>query len=473
MTMRIGGFELGERPLVVAELGNNHEGDPGVARELIGRRCRRRRPCGQAADLPGRRASCAPRTSAASSSSRGFELAPGDVESLAQLARELGVLFISTPLDLGSAELLEPLVDAYKVASGDNDFLPLLDRLADSDRPLIVSTGLLDLDGVRGVKARIEARRAERGAGADLAFLHAVTAYPCPPEQVNLAAIPMLARELGCPIGYSDHTLGIEACVLAATLGAAILEKHVTLAHDFSDFRDHQLSATPDELRELVAAVGRAQVAGADRAAKEVQPAEEQLHDAVRRAIVAARDLPAGTTLAEADLTWMRPRDGLAPGQRGRAGGPAARPRRRPRRGDPGGAPGVSRVARRELPPVRLRAARDGVPLRASRRRGRPPSPCARASATSASTGAARRAGTSWRSTTSTSTGSTRGSTWTRPTPATGCARPSSESWACRPSARTTCSGWSASSASGRIGAARREPRCSTWAAGSACSRPG
>ncbi len=88
---------------------------------------------------------------------------------------------------------------------------------------------------------------------------------------MNLAAIPMLARELGCPIGYSDHTLGIEACVLAATLGACILEKHVTLAHDFSDFRDHQLSATPDELRELV--TRRRPREGAARIAGQASPA--------------------------------------------------------------------------------------------------------------------------------------------------------------------------------------------------------
>lgn len=310
--MRIGSIELGAFPVVVAELGNNHEGDPGVARELIA----------AAADAGAHAVKLQtfrverfvrPQDEARYAQLAGFELADEDVRSLAELAHDLGVLLISTALDLGSVELLEPLVDAFKVASGDNDFLPLLDRVADSDRPLIVSTGLLDLDGVRRVKTRIEGRRAERGAAADLAFLHAVTAYPCPPDQVHLAAIPMLARELGCPIGYSDHTLGIEACVLAATLGAAILEKHVTLAHDFSDFRDHQLSATPDELRELVAAVGRARVLGGS-ATKEVQPAEEQLHDAVRRAIVAARDLPAGSTLAAADLTWMRPRDGLAPG---------------------------------------------------------------------------------------------------------------------------------------------------------------
>lgn len=311
--LRIGQFELGERPLVVAELGNNHEGDAGVARELIGVAAD---AGADAVKLQTFRADdfVRPSDERRHQQLTRFELSPDEVRSLAELAHEVGLLFVSTPLDFPSVDLLESLVDAFKVASGDNDFLPLLDRLADTDRPLIVSTGLLELDEIRAVKERIAGRRAARGSDAGLAFLHAVTAYPCPPEQVNLAAIPMLARDLGCPVGYSDHTLGSEACVLAATLGASILEKHVTLAHDFSDFRDHRLSATPDELRELVAAVARAWVLlGAS--AKEPQPAEEELRMAVRRAIVAARDLPPGTVVEAADLTWMRPRDGLAPGQ--------------------------------------------------------------------------------------------------------------------------------------------------------------
>jgi N,N'-diacetyllegionaminate synthase len=312
VSVRIGDFELGEAPLVVAELGNNHEGDPAVAAELI-----------RAAAEAGAHAVklqtfhvadfVRPQDERRFRQLERFELEPRAVEALAALARALGVLFVSTPLDFGSVDLLEPLVDAFKVASGDNDFLPLLDRVADSDRPLIVSTGLLDLDGVREVQDRIEGRRTRRGAAAGLAVLHTVTAYPSPPEQVNLAAIPVLARELGCPVGYSDHTLGIEACVLAAALGASILEKHLTLSHDFSDFRDHKLSAEPGEMRELVAAVARARVL-TGRPAKELQPAEAELLASVRRSIVAARDLPAGTVLSAEDLTWMRPRDGLRPG---------------------------------------------------------------------------------------------------------------------------------------------------------------
>jgi N,N'-diacetyllegionaminate synthase len=312
MTVRLGDLELGDRPLVVAELGNNHEGSSDVARELV----RAAADAGaHAVKLQTFRVGdfVRPQDERRFRQLQRFELSAREVQSLAELARELGLLFVSTPLDFESVRLLEPLVDAFKVASGDNDFLPFLDRLADSDRALIVSTGLLDLDGVRSVKERIQRRRAERGAAPGLIFLHAVTAYPCPPEQVNLAAIPELARELRCPVGYSDHTLGIEACVLAAALGACILEKHFTLSHDFSDFRDHQLSATPDELRELASAVGRARVLSGS-STKEIQPAEEELRAAVRRAIVAARDLAAGSVIAEEDLTWMRPRDGLPPG---------------------------------------------------------------------------------------------------------------------------------------------------------------
>jgi N,N'-diacetyllegionaminate synthase len=311
----MGSFELGQRPLLVAELGNNHEGDAGVARELVHAAAD---AGADAVKLQTFRVDefVRPSDEARRRQLARFELSAKEVEDLARLARGLGLLFVSTPLDFSSVLLLEPLVDAYKVASGDNDFLPLLDRLADTDRPLIVSTGLLGLDEIRALQERIVARRAARGADPGLTFLHAVTAYPSPPEQVQLAAIPVLARELGCPIGYSDHTLGIEACVLAAVLGAAILEKHVTLAHDFSDFRDHQLSATPDELRQLVAALRSAELL-LGSPVKEPQPAEEELRTAVRRAIVAARDLPAGTVISDVDLTWMRPRDGLAPGQEG------------------------------------------------------------------------------------------------------------------------------------------------------------
>ncbi len=168
-------------------------------------------------------------------------------------------------------------------------------------------------------------------------MLHAVTAYPTPAEAVNLAAIPTLARELGCTIGYSDHTLGIEACVAAVALGARILEKHFTLDHDYSDFRDHQLSAEPDELRELVERVGARGSRCSAAPRRRVQPVEAELAQAVRRSIAAGRDLPEGHVLAWDDLAWLRPRDGLAPGEEDKLLGRALRRDVADGRVDPGG----------------------------------------------------------------------------------------------------------------------------------------
>ena len=115
-------------------------------------------------------------------------------------------------------------------------------------------------------------------------------------------------------VGYSDHTVGNDACVIAAALGARILEKHFTLDHDFSPFRDHQLSAEPAELSDLVERV-RAGVAMAGKGEKLVQPEEAEVAAALRRSIAAASDLPRGHRLRRQDLIWLRPRDGLAPGE--------------------------------------------------------------------------------------------------------------------------------------------------------------
>jgi sialic acid synthase SpsE len=314
--VRIGDADTRERVLVVAEIGNNHEGDPGVARDLI-----------EAAADAGAHAVklqvfetgrfVRRRDEARFRQLSSYQLSRAEVERLAARARDLGVLFIATPFDLGSAAFLEPLVDAYKIASGDNDFWPLIDAVVDTGKPVIASTGMLDLEGTVALADRVRAR------GAEPALLHCVSAYPAGPERLNLAVIPFLEERLGCTVGYSDHALGLEAAVAAAGVGARIIEKHFTLRHDFSDFRDHQLSAEPGELRELVRRVvdpeppdaGDASVrAMLGHAEKLVQADEEANSVAARRSIAAAGALPRGHTVRAEDLVWLRPRDGLAPG---------------------------------------------------------------------------------------------------------------------------------------------------------------
>jgi N,N'-diacetyllegionaminate synthase len=311
--------DLSERVAVVAELGNNHEGDPGVARELVER----------AADAGAHavklqtfepRLFVRPRDRQRLEQMSRFQLPDEVVEELAALARERDLGFMSTPLDMRSADFLEPLVDAYKVASGDNDFVPLIDRLADSGKPMVISTGLLDLEGVRALWGRLVTRR---GGDGGLALLHCVAAYPVPPGQANLAAIELIAEDLGCIVGWSNHVPGIEVSVAAVALGARIVETHFTLDHHFSEFRDHQMSADPDEMRSLVERVADSPAIGPGpeaevargRREKAVQPAERELETVVRRSIVAAYDLQRGHRVTAGDLGWMRPRDGLEPGR--------------------------------------------------------------------------------------------------------------------------------------------------------------
>ena len=114
--------------------------------------------------------------------------------------------------------------------------------------------------------------------------------------------------------GYSDHTLGIEAAVLSVGLGARIIEKHFTLDHNQSDFRDHQLSATPDEMRELARRVREAELL-LGNGEKRAQPAERDGLVRYRRSVAARRNLSAGSTIGPDDLCWVRPGDGIPPGQ--------------------------------------------------------------------------------------------------------------------------------------------------------------
>jgi len=120
-------------------------------------------------------------------------------------------------------------------------------------------------------------------------------------------------RALGCVVGYSDHTIGIDAAVLSVAAGARIVEKHFTLRHDFSDFRDHQLSADPEEMTACVRRIRDAEIV-LGGVTKCVQPSEQASASAIRRSVVAARDMPAGHVIAMEDLCWQRPAGGLRPG---------------------------------------------------------------------------------------------------------------------------------------------------------------
>ncbi|MHC4416732.1 MAG: N-acetylneuraminate synthase family protein [Planctomycetota bacterium] len=311
--MQIGNLNLDEQVMVVAEIGNNHEGSFALAEELVG--------------LAGEAGADAvkfqtfqtqdyvsPRDRSRFERLKSFELTARQFESLSEVAARAGVLFLSTPLDLASARMLTGLVAAFKIASGDNTFYPLLETVAATGKPVILSTGLATLDQIRAATGTIEGVWRRAAARPELAVLHCVSSYPTPCFEANLAAIPRLRAELGCTVGYSDHTLGIDAAALSVAAGARIVEKHFTLDKSYSDFRDHQLSADPADMRELVERITEITVLMGS-GEKVVQDCERPAVHSLRRSIAAKHDLARGSVLGPDDLTWVRPAGGLAPGQ--------------------------------------------------------------------------------------------------------------------------------------------------------------
>jgi N,N'-diacetyllegionaminate synthase len=307
--VKIGDRDSAARPLLIAEIGQNHEGDVAVARELI---LRAAEAGADAVKFQTFRTELfiSPNDTERFARMKRFELTHDEFAELAELAHEQGVLFLSTPLDLESARFLDGIVDAFKIASGDNTFYPLIQEVARTGKPLILAAGLAEIGQMQHT---LDVVRSEAGASEEIAVLHCVSAYPVPPDEANLGAIRSLAEALDCTIGYSDHTLGIEAAALSIGYGARIVEKHFTLAHDYSEFRDHRLSAEPAELAELVLRLRSADVLRGS-AEKTLQPSEAEGVLTMRRSIVAARDLESGEIVEQDDLMWIRPGGGLAPG---------------------------------------------------------------------------------------------------------------------------------------------------------------
>jgi sialic acid synthase SpsE len=310
--MLIGPFDTDRDVLVVAEIGNNHEGSYALAEEMIGLAAK---AGAGAVKFQTFRTEhyVSRRDEARFRRLKKFELSFAEFERLSAAARKAGLIFLSTPFDLESAEFLNTIVPAFKIASGDNTFHPLLERVAGFGKSILLSSGLADLGRLRQAKTVIENVWRRTGATPELAVLHCVASYPVPPEEANLAAITRLREEFGGTVGYSDHTIGIEAAVMAVALGARIIEKHFTIDKQHSDFRDHQLSADPRDMAALVRRVREAAVM-LGSGEKEPQKCERANEGPMRRSIAVRRDMPEGAVLAWEDLTWIRPGGGFAPG---------------------------------------------------------------------------------------------------------------------------------------------------------------
>ena len=310
--MKIGNFDTDKKVLIIAEIGNNHEGDFGLALEMIDAAAR------AGADAVKFQTITPNRLVRSSDNKRldqleKFSFKSDQFAKLKDQADKNHVLFLSTPFDLQVLEWLDDLIPAYKIASGDNNFWPLIKQVAQKAKPVMLSLGLGEIKQAIKLKSFIENAWSEWGGeDPELAFLHWVVSYPTPEDQAFLRNIDSI-KQLQVTPGYSDHTIGTKAAELSVACGAKIIEKHFTLDKNYSDFRDHQLSADPKDLENLCSAVRHVEkLLGSSESS--MQECEKGNEIAVRRSISTKHEMVAGQTVNLNDLCWLRPGDGIAPG---------------------------------------------------------------------------------------------------------------------------------------------------------------
>ena len=309
------------RTLIIAEAGVNHNGDIKLARDLIA--------CAGAsgADLvkfqsfiTGKSISAnAPKaiyqekTTGAGESQyemvRKLELSEADHWELQSECRRHNIDFFSTAFDLDSLDMLMKMgMDRIKVASGEITNLPLLRRMAQYRKPVILSTGMATLGEIEAALAVFEGGGVSR---SNITVLHCNTEYPTPSGDVNLRAMQNIRNAFGVAVGYSDHTKGIEIAIAAVAMGATIIEKHFTLDRSLPG-PDHLASLEPGELKDMVDSIRNVERAMGD-GIKRPSPSEEKNKAIARKSLVARRAIRTGEAFSEENVTAKRPGTGLSP----------------------------------------------------------------------------------------------------------------------------------------------------------------
>jgi len=312
--MKLFGKTVGIDPIIVAEVGVNHEGDPQKALELLQLAAEAGADAVKFQSYTPARYISDDNPERLARVSR-FRLDEEAHRHLAEAAERIGVAVFSTPLTDDVVPFLASLFPAIKIASGDIDFEPVIRAAARQKKPMVVSVGNATLDEIDQAVGWVRQEIGDVPLAERLILLQCTASYPAPIEDANLAVIPMLRQRYGVPVGYSNHVLGLEACLAAVALGACLLEVHFTDQKEGRTFRDHQLSMTVSELRALIEATRRVHTA-VGSAEKAVQPSEEASRLELRKGIVAARDLTSGIVIKADDLSYARPATYFRSGQR-------------------------------------------------------------------------------------------------------------------------------------------------------------
>ena len=319
-SLKVGDFTISDDSdcFVIAEIGHNHQGDLEKCKEMFAvakgmgadavklqKRDNRQLFTRAMYDSPYEHRNSYGATYGEHRDALEFDMS--GYRELKRYAKELGILFFSTAFDIPSADFLEELdMPAVKVASGDVNNLPLLERIAKMGKPIFLSTGGAQMDDV------VRAHDTIMAINTQLCILQCTSGYPAEFSELNLRVIETFKEQFpNCVIGLSSHDSGIAMASVGFALGARVVEKHFTLNRALKG-TDHAFSLEPDGLRKLVRDLRRARVALGD-GVKRRYPSEEKPLYKMGKKIVAARDLPAGHVITASDLVMKSPNDGMPP----------------------------------------------------------------------------------------------------------------------------------------------------------------
>jgi N,N'-diacetyllegionaminate synthase len=310
-----------KRTLIIAEAGVNHNGDLMLAKQLIDAAAE------AGADLVKFQTFNAKRQVTRTAKKAEYQTqAIGTVDSHYEMLRKLelnltmhqeliahcakrGIGFFSTGFDIESIDMLIGLgQDHFKIPSGEITNLPYLRHIGRLNKNVIISTGMATLGDIEAALDALEKAGTERNK---LTILHCTTEYPTPMHEVNLRAMQGMGAAFQVPVGYSDHTSGIEVAIAAVALGASVIEKHFTLDRTLPG-PDHQASLEPAELKAMVGAIRNIEQALGD-GIKRLTPSEARNKDVVRKSLVAAQPIKAGDAFSAQNMACKRPGSGVSP----------------------------------------------------------------------------------------------------------------------------------------------------------------
>ena len=303
--MNIPRFNPSKKTFIIAEIGNNHEGNFNIAKKLI------KAAADSGVDAVKFQTFITKDFVSSDHPSferlKKFEFTHQQFLELQRFANKKNLNFISTPLDFKSANFLKRNCKIIKIASGDNNFYDLINIFLNYNKQLVISTGMMNNDTINDLIKFIKKKSGNKFLKKNLSLLHCISSYPAKDNSLNLMSIKYLSdkyKEIN--IGYSDHSVGYDACITAAALGAKIIEKHFTLSNNFSNFRDHKLSLNPADMKIMVKKIRKVQVQ-LGKYEKVIGKTEKKLIPLTRRSMIAKKSTNKNQLMTVYNTSFLRP----------------------------------------------------------------------------------------------------------------------------------------------------------------------